>query len=176
MLWQTLQSISERASALKNCAAIYKEYAQPPSHARNFPNCKQDRLLRNASFLRLVNKVSVDLCQLRRYVWFTKHTERGNKGMASIISQLYHDKLRLSERDYPEDSRAFILLDSFKEDAEWLKKMLDGPAREHLLELINIHDELDGLVSYESFRDGFILGARLMMEVACGQSRFSEGD
>ena len=37
------------------------------------------------------------------------------------------------------------------------------------------HDELDGLVSYESFRDGFILGARLTMEVACGQNRFSEG-
>ena len=53
------------------------------------------------------------------------------------------------------------------------REMLDGPAREHLLELINIHDELDGLVSYESFRDGFILGARLMMEVACGQSRFN---
>ena len=96
--------------------------------------------------------------------------------MASMISRLYHDELRLSERDYPEDSRAFILLDSFKEDAEWLKKMLDGPAKEHLLELIKIHDELDGLVSYESFRDGFILGARLMMEVACGQSRFSESD
>ena len=96
--------------------------------------------------------------------------------MASMISRLYHDELRLSERDYPEDSRAFILLDSFKEDAEWLKKMLDGPAREHLLELINIHDELDGLVSYESFRDGFILGSRLMMEVTCGQSRFNESD
>ena len=96
--------------------------------------------------------------------------------MASMISRLYHDELRLSERDYPEDSRAFILLDSFKEDADWLKKMLDGPAREHLLELINIHDELDGVVSYESFRDGFILGARLIMEIACGQSRFSEGD
>ena len=36
------------------------------------------------------------------------------------------------------------------------------------------HDELDGLVSYESFRDGFILDARLMMEVACRQSKFSE--
>ena len=96
--------------------------------------------------------------------------------MASIISQLYHDELRLSERDYPEDSRAAILLDSFKENAEWLRKMLDGPAREHLLELINIHDELDGLVGYESFRDGFILSARLIMEVSCGQSRFSEGD
>ena len=94
--------------------------------------------------------------------------------MASMISRLYHDELRLSERDYPEDSRAFILLDSFKEDAEWLKKMLDGSAKEHLLELINIHDDLDKLVSYESFRDGFIPGARLMMEVACGQSRFNE--
>ena len=96
--------------------------------------------------------------------------------MASMISRLYHNQLRLSERDYLEDSRAFILLDSFKEDAEWLKEMLDGKAKEHLLELINIHDELDGLVSYESFRDGFILGARLIMEVACGQSRFSEDD
>ena len=95
--------------------------------------------------------------------------------MASMISRLYHDELRLSERDYPEDSRAFILLDSFKEDADWLKEMLDGKAKEHLLELINIHDELDGLVSYESFRDGFILGAQLMMEVACGQSRFNGG-
>ena len=96
--------------------------------------------------------------------------------MASMISRLYHDELRLSERDYPEDSRAFILLDSFKEDAEWLKKMLDGPAREHLLELISIHEELDELGRYESFRDGFILEARLMMVVTCGQSRFSEGD
>ena len=96
--------------------------------------------------------------------------------MASMISRLYHDELRLSDRDYPEDSRAFILLDSFKEDADWLKEMLDGKAKEHLLELINIHDELDRLVSYDSFRDGFILGARLMMEVACGQSRFNERD
>ena len=94
--------------------------------------------------------------------------------MASMISRLYHDELHLSERNYPEDSRAFILLDSFKEDADWLKEMLDGKAKEHLLELINIHDELDGLTNYESFRDGFILGARLMMEVACGQGRFSE--
>ena len=35
--------------------------------------------------------------------------------------------------------------------------------------LINTHGELDGLVSCESFRDGFVPGARLMMEAACGQ-------
>ena len=96
--------------------------------------------------------------------------------MASMISRLYHDELRLSEREYQEDSRAAILLDSFKENADWLKEMLDGKAKERLTELLSIHDDLDKLVSYESFRDGFILGARLMMEIACGQSRFSEGD
>ena len=36
------------------------------------------------------------------------------------------------------------------------------------------HDERDGPVGCESFRDGFIPGARLMMEVACGRSRFSD--
>lgn len=94
--------------------------------------------------------------------------------MASMISRLYHDELNLSERDYPEDSRAAILLDSFKENEAWLKKMLDDKAKERLLELISIHDELDELVGYESFRNGFILGVRLMMEVACGQGRFSD--
>ena len=33
--------------------------------------------------------------------------------MASMITQLYHNELHLSKRDYPEDSRAAILLDSF---------------------------------------------------------------
>ena len=96
--------------------------------------------------------------------------------MASIISRLYHDELHLSERDYPEDSRAAILLDSFKENEEWLKKMVDGKAKERLLELISIHDELNELVGYESFRDGFILRVRLIMEVTCDQGRFSEND
>ena len=95
--------------------------------------------------------------------------------MASMISRLYHDELHLSERDYPEDSRAAILLDSFKENEAWLKKMLDDKEMERLLELISIHDELNELVGYESFRDGFILGVRLIMEAACGQGKFSDG-
>ena len=54
--------------------------------------------------------------------------------------------------------------------------MLDGKAKERLLELISIHDELEELADYESFRDGFILGVQLMIEVACGQGKFSEND
>lgn len=49
--------------------------------------------------------------------------------------------------------------------------MLDGKAKEYLLELVNIHDELIGTMTYESFREGFTLGARLIMEVVSGQAR-----
>ncbi len=91
--------------------------------------------------------------------------------MNSILSDLYHGELYLNERDYPEDSRTGILLESFREDEEWLAQMLDGKAKEHLLELINIHDELVGTMTYESFREGFTLGAQLIMEVVSGQAR-----
>ena len=88
--------------------------------------------------------------------------------MNSILSDLYHGELYLNERDYPEDSRTGILLESFREDEEWLAQMLDGKAKEHLLELVNIHDELIGAMTYDSFRNGFVLGARLIMEVVGG--------
>ncbi len=88
--------------------------------------------------------------------------------MNSILSDLYHGELYLNERDYPEDSRTGILLESFREDEEWLAQMLDGKAKEYLLELINIHDELVGTMTYESFREGFTLGAQLIMEVVGG--------
>lgn len=88
--------------------------------------------------------------------------------MNSILSDLYHGELYLNERDYPEDSRTGILLESFREDEEWLAQMLDGKAKEYLLELVNIHDELVGTMTYDSFRNGFVLGARLIMEVVGG--------
>lgn len=91
--------------------------------------------------------------------------------MNSILSDLYHGELRPNERDYPEDSRAAVLLESFQEDEAWLSKMLDGKAKEYLLELVNIHDELVGTMTYESFREGFTLGAQLIMEVVGGQAR-----
>ena len=48
------------------------------------------------------------------------------------------------------------------------RELLGGKAKEYLLDLVNIHDELIGTMTYDSFRDGFILGARLVMEVVSG--------
>ena len=81
--------------------------------------------------------------------------------MNSILSDLYHGELYLNQQDYPEDSRTGILLESFREDEEWLSEMLNGKAKEHLLKLVNIYVEFIGAMTYDSFREGFALGARL---------------
>ena len=54
--------------------------------------------------------------------------------MNSILSDLYHGELRPNERDYPDGSDTGILLESFREDEKWLAQMLDGKAKEYLLE------------------------------------------
>ena len=85
--------------------------------------------------------------------------------MSDIISDLYYGELQPNEREYLEGVEAEVLLESFKQDEAWLTEHLEGAAKEHLLELVNCHDELDGLTAYESFRAGFLLGARLIMAV-----------
>ena len=88
--------------------------------------------------------------------------------MNSILSDLYHGELHPNERYYPDNSDVGILLDSFRQDEKWLTEMLDGKAKEYLLDLVNIHDELVGAMTYDSFREGFVLGARIIMEVVGG--------
>lgn len=86
--------------------------------------------------------------------------------MSDIISDLYYGELRPNERKYLKDAQAENLLESFGRDEAWLTDHLEGAAKERLLELVNCHDELDGLTAYESFRAGFLLGARLIMAVS----------
>ena len=86
--------------------------------------------------------------------------------MSDIISDLYYGELRPNEREYLEGVEAEVLLESFKQDEAWLTEHLEGAAKERLLELIDCHDELDGLTAFESFRSGFLLGAKLIMAVS----------
>ena len=60
---------------------------------------------------------------------------------------------------------AALLQNRFQLNEKWLAELLDGKAKEHLLDLINIHDELIGAMTDDSFREGFVLGARIVMEV-----------
>ena len=96
--------------------------------------------------------------------------------MKSMISELYHGGLRPNEKPYRHKAYMEMLLESFGRNEKWLTEHLEGNAKEHLLELINIHDELDGAVSYGSFREGFIIGASLVMEAIYGQTEVRESE
>ena len=51
---------------------------------------------------------------------------------------------------------------------------LDETAKEVLGKLTDCHAEYDGITAWESFRRGFALGARLVMEVVYGTEAQSE--
>ena len=94
--------------------------------------------------------------------------------MSDIISDLYYGELRPNERKDLKDAQAENLLESFGRNEAWLTDHLEGAAKERLLELVNCHDELDGLTAYESFRTGFLLGARLIMAIVRGKEEGHE--
>ena len=85
--------------------------------------------------------------------------------MSDIISDLYYGELLPNEKEYRKSAQAENLLEAFGQNEAWLTEDLEGRAKERLLELVNCHDELDGLTAYESFRTGFLLGVRLIMAV-----------
>lgn len=88
--------------------------------------------------------------------------------MRDILSDLYYGEIRPHDKSIPEDSEAARLSDTFSENEDWLTEHLEGAAKNKLLNLLNCHSELTGLLSYESFRKGFILGASMVMEVCYG--------
>ena len=85
--------------------------------------------------------------------------------MNDIISDLYYGNIQPNVRTVREDTEEARLNEVFSDSEEWLTEHLEGKAKTTLLNLLNAHSELDGLVSYENFRRGFILGAKIIMEI-----------
>lgn len=85
--------------------------------------------------------------------------------MSDIISDLYYGNIQPSIRTCKEGTEEARLNGIFSDSEDWLTEHLEGKAKTTLLNLLNAHSELDGLVSFENFRRGFILGARLIMEI-----------
>ena len=88
--------------------------------------------------------------------------------MDSMISALYHGKLHPNEHDYTSNDDYSILAESWKQDEAWLLEKLNGEEKELLADMIQAQTDLNHLTCYESFRDGFVLGVRLVMEACCG--------
>lgn len=85
--------------------------------------------------------------------------------MNDIISDLYYGNIQPNVRSCKEGSEEARLNQIFSDSEDWLTEHLEGKAKATLLNLLNVHSELDGLVSYENFRRGFILGAQLILGI-----------
>ena len=91
--------------------------------------------------------------------------------MNDIISDLYYGNIQPNIRTCKgEEAR---LNQTFSDSEDWLTEHLEGKAKATLLTLLNAHSEVDGIVSYENFRRGFILGAQLMLAILSSEE---EGD
>ena len=88
--------------------------------------------------------------------------------MNSMISALYHGNLHPDEHDCSNNNVYSILAESCKQDEAWLLEKLNDEEKRLLTDMIQAQTELNHLTCYESFRDGFILGASLVMEVCSG--------
>ncbi len=91
--------------------------------------------------------------------------------MSSMIEDLFYGSLKPSGKSSP---AADELLDLIVRHETWLAEHLDETAKEVLGKLTDCHAEYDGITAWESFRRGFALGARLVMEVVYGTEAQSE--
>ena len=85
--------------------------------------------------------------------------------MNDTIADLYYGNIQGSDRPIRGDTEEAKLCEIFSDSEDWLTEHLEGKAKVKLLNLLNAHSELVGLLSYENFRRGFVLGARLMLQI-----------
>lgn len=93
--------------------------------------------------------------------------------MNDIISDLYYGNIQPNVRTCKENSEEARLVEVFSDSEDWLTEHLEGRAKSTLLNLLNAHSELDGLVAYENFPREFVLGAQLMLAILSSEA---EGD
>ena len=85
--------------------------------------------------------------------------------MKSTISKLYNGDLTLEE-----NTQASSLMESFEQERQWLiPRLSDKKELEWLNDLADINRRLVGIVGHQSFREGFIIGANLVMEACYGR-------
>ena len=85
--------------------------------------------------------------------------------MPDMISELYYGNIQPHDKSFAKGSNEAKLMQTISDNEDWLTEHLDGQAKSHLLNLIDAQNELTAQMAYEGFRDGFLLGTKLMAEI-----------
>lgn len=81
-----------------------------------------------------------------------------------FIKDLFYGNLHPSARAFSSNSAYGKAISDAAECQEILKKALDDTQKLHFTTLINAQDEILYITAYESFLDGFLLGANFVKD------------
>ena len=82
----------------------------------------------------------------------------------NIIEELYYGNIRPCEKSIRSGSQYAKALERFCKIEEKLGKELKGKKLKLFYEAVNTFNEMTACAEFESFRTGFVLGARMMNE------------
>ena len=82
----------------------------------------------------------------------------------NFIEELFYGNLQPNVRRFSEDSAYGKAISTIAQCEQILTDKLDSDLKAQFLTLVNTQAELTGITAYESFLDGFLLGAGFMRD------------
>lgn len=82
----------------------------------------------------------------------------------NFIEELFYGNICPNEQSFSEDSQYGKAMAVISKSEEILMEELEGKLKCHFLDFVNAQGEVNGITAYESFLDGFILGASFMQD------------
>lgn len=82
----------------------------------------------------------------------------------NFIEELFYGNLQPSVRCFSENSEYAKTLSTASQNEQALNNALEGELKSHFLAFIDAQSALNSITAYESFLDGFLLGAGFMRD------------
>jgi len=82
----------------------------------------------------------------------------------SFIEELYYGNLNPNVKTFKKNSQYAKAMEIITSVEARLTEELGDEHKGLFLDFVNAHSEVNGITAYESFLDGFILGARLIKD------------
>jgi len=82
----------------------------------------------------------------------------------NFIEELFYGNIHPHERSFSRNSQYGKAMEVISKSEHILTEELDGKLKSHFLDFVNAQSEINSITAYESFLDGFILGAGFMRD------------
>ncbi len=93
----------------------------------------------------------------------------------SFIEEFFYSNINPNEKRYDQSCNYAKAMRRFCNNENELNKMLKGKPLHMFLDLVNAHDEIVGITSFENFKLGFRLGVQMICDsLVCDDGVFKD--